>query len=264
VALVLLLAERCGKIGQEITEFRTLLQDLLKVGVVALLVFIEPNFSTALIVSVVGLGILFMAGARFKHMAGLVLSFIPVAIVGLLAAPYRRARVLSYLSPHEHAKTVGYQAYQALVGLGNGGLFGVGLGQGKQKLFYLPEPHTDFVFSILGEELGFVGLILVLAAFGFLVWRGFMIARSAPDKQGQLLAFGFTCLIAVYVLVHAAVNVGLAPTTGVPLPFLSYGGMSLVFTMITIGILLNVSSQTKKASARTVAQQKERLSKYQP
>jgi cell division protein FtsW len=147
----------------------------------------------------------------------------------------------------DHKGDIGYQAYQALIGLGNGGMFGVGIGQGDQKYFYLPEPHTDFVFSIMGEELGFLGLVLVLMLFAFIVYCGIKIALSAPDKMGQLMAFGFTFMCAIYVLIHAAVNVGLVPTTGIPLPFLSYGGMSLVFTVGSMGILLNISSQARHA-----------------
>ena len=145
----------------------------------------------------------------------------------------------------EKKETIGYQAYQSLIGLGNGGLFGVGIGQGKQKFFYLPEPHTDFVISILGEEIGFVGLLVIGALFVFIVYRGMMIALNASDRMGQMMAFGFTLTIALYTLLHAFVGTGLVPTTGVPLPFLSYGGMSLVFMMSSIGIVLNISSKTR-------------------
>jgi cell division protein FtsW len=193
---------------------------------------------------------LFVAGSRFWHLAGLALAMIPVAVIVAISAPYRLKRILAFTNMSEHKNGIGYQAYQSLVGLGNGGLFGVGLGQGTQKYFYLPEPHTDFVFSILGEEIGFVGLIIVLALFAFLIYRGMKIAFNAPDKSGQLMAFGFSCIVAIYVIVHACVNTGLIPTTGIPLPFLSYGGMSLIFTMSSMGILLNISSQSKTTPNR--------------
>jgi cell division protein FtsW len=174
----------------------------------------------------------------------LLLITLPVAAVFAISAPYRLRRITGYLHVSEHKDNIGYQAYQALIGLGNGGIFGVGLGEGGQKYFYLPEPHTDFVFSILGEEIGFVGLLAVLAIFGFIIYRGMKIAYNAPDKMGQLMAFGFSFILGMYVIVHACVNTGIIPTTGIPLPFLSYGGMSLVFTMSSMGLLLNISSQS--------------------
>ena len=127
----------------------------------------------------------------------------------------------------------------------------MGLGEGGQKYFYVPEPHTDFVFSILGEEIGFVGLLAVLAIFGFIIYRGMKIAYNAPDKMGQLMAFGFSFILGMYVVIHACVNTGLIPTTGLPLPFLSYGGMSLIFTMSSMGLLLNISSQSSALRGAT-------------
>jgi cell division protein FtsW len=176
---------------------------------------------------------------------------VPCAISAAWIMPHSRRRLIEFLQRNDHvntignhAQTMGYQAYQSLIGLGNGGLFGVGIGKGEQKFFYLPEPHTDFVISILGEEIGFIGLMVVVAAFAFVVYRGMNIARRAPDKTGQLMAFGFTFTIALYALLHAAVAVGLLPTTGIPLPFISYGGMSLVFMLCSMGIVLNISSQS--------------------
>jgi cell division protein FtsW len=180
----------------------------------------------------------------------LLLAIIPAAAVVAASAPYRLRRIMGYLHTSDHKGDIGYQAYQALIGLGNGGVFGVGLGEGGQKYFYLPEPHTDFVFSILGEEIGFVGLMAVLALFGFIIYRGMKIAFNAPDKMGQFMAFGFSFILGLYVVIHACVNTGLVPTTGIPLPFLSYGGMSLVFTMSSMGLLLNISSQSRALPAR--------------
>jgi cell division protein FtsW len=191
--------------------------------------------------------LLFTAGARISHLAALMGAFVPLAVMAAFGAGYRRSRIFAFLHMSESKGGIGYQAHQALIGLGNGGMFGVGIGQGGQKYFYLPEPHTDFVFSILGEEMGFLGLVLVLLLFAFIVYCGIKIALSAPDKMGQLMAFGFTFVMAIYVLIHAAVNVGLVPTTGIPLPFLSYGGMGLVFTVSSMGILLNISSQARNA-----------------
>jgi cell division protein FtsW len=244
LVLVALFAESLQTIGEEIRNPRRFWQFLVKLAIVCGLIFFEPNFSTAVIVGVVGLSILFVAGARFWHLIGLFLVAIPAVAAIAIAAPYRLRRITAYLHLSDHKDDIGYQAYQALIGLGNGGVFGVGLGEGGQKYFYVPEPHTDFVFSILGEEIGFIGLLAVMMIFGFIIFRGMKIAYNAPDKTGQLMAFGFSFILGIYVIVHACVNTGLVPTTGIPLPFLSYGGMSLIFTMSTMGLLLNISSQS--------------------
>jgi cell division protein FtsW len=188
---------------------------------------------------------LFVAGARFWHICAVVLAGVPAVLLAVATTSYRRLRILGFLNLAQHRQDLGYQSYQALIGLGNGGLFGVGLGGAERKMFYLPEPHTDFVFSILGEEIGFVGLLVVLFIYSFMIYRGIRIAMRASDKMGQCMAAGLTVALGSYVLIHAAVNAGLLPTTGVPLPFLSYGGASLVFTMSAMGILLNISSQTR-------------------
>lgn len=245
MVLVVLFASRLEAIGEEIRSPKKLLSYVLKFGILSVLIILEPNFSTASIVGIIGLLLLFVSGARFWHLAALLMIILPTAAVVAASAPYRRHRILGYLHMSSHRDDIGYQAFQSLIGLGHGGLFGVGLGQGGQKYFYLPEPHTDFVFSILGEEIGFVGLVVVLLIFGFMIFRGMKIALNAPDKSGQLMAFGFTFILGIYVVVHACVNTGLIPTTGIPLPFLSYGGMSLIFFMSAMGLLLNISSQSK-------------------
>jgi cell division protein FtsW len=250
MVLVVLLATQLAKAEDELKEPKTFISFLVKIGIICGLIILEPNFSTASIVGIIGLSLLFVAGAKISHMALLVAAFIPIAVVGAFGAGYRRQRILAFLNMGDHKESIGYQASQALIGLGNGGLFGVGIGQGAQKYFFLPEPHTDFVFSILGEEIGFVGLIAMLALFGFMVYCGIRIALSAPDKIGQLMAFGFTIILAFYAIVHAMVNVGLTPTTGIPLPFISYGGMRLLFTMSSIGILLNIANQSRGTVVR--------------
>jgi cell division protein FtsW len=263
MALIVLLAQRSQDQQQEIMEWRRFFQNVIKIAIVCALIVVEPNFSTTMIVGLVGMAILFVAGSRFSHMLSLGLGLLPLAFFVMMGAGYRRNRVLSFLNSSANEK-VSYQAQQALIGLGNGGLFGVGLGQGRQKLFYLPEPHTDFAFSILGEEMGFIGLLAVLAIFSFIIYRGIRIALAAPDKSGQLMAFGFTLVFATYLLMHAAVNAGLMPTTGVPMPFLSYGGMSLLFTMSSFGILLNISAQARQTPVKTIRARRERLSKFKP
>ncbi len=244
LVLVIMLAAQLADAQDEIKNGKKFMQFLVKIGIICGLVGLEPNFSTASIIAIIGLSILFVSGAKMSHFSMLVVAALPLAVVAAFGAGYRRNRIMAYLNMAEHKGDIGYQAHQALIGLGHGGLFGVGIGQGGQKYFFLPEPHTDFVFSVLGEEIGFIGLFAVLAVFSFMVYCGIKIAKNAPDKMGRLIAFGFSIMLAMYVIVHAAVNVGLFPTTGIPLPFLSYGGMSLVFTMSSMGILLNISSQS--------------------
>jgi len=244
MALILFLARKCEEVKNDLQQPRVFVKLLAMIGIVCGLVLAEPNFSTAAIVGLIALAMLFIAGARFWHICALALAVVPVAVLLVLRTPYRRARILGYLDPSLHQNDIGYQTYQSLVGLGNGGLFGVGLGQGEQKFFYLPEPHTDFIISILGEEIGFIGLCAVLAVFAFIVHRGMRIAANAPDRMGQVMAFGFTAAVAMYAVVNASVASGLIPTTGVPMPFLSYGGMSLIFTMCSMGIVLNISSRS--------------------
>ncbi len=255
MGILIMLAKQLSTAGDRVKEWSVFLKMIMLIGVVCGLVVLEPDFSTAVLIAGISLTVLFVAGARFTHLVGLGLSVIPLAIIAVTSTPYRRQRLTGFLHMENHEQDLGYQAQQALIGLGNGGIFGVGLGQGEQKLLFLPEPHTDFLFSILGEEIGLVGLVIVFAIYGFLIYRGIRVALNAPDTMGRLMAFGFSFAIAVYVMVHAMVNTGLVPTTGVPLPFLSYGGMSLIFTMTAMGILLNISTQTieRPAPARMPA-----------
>jgi cell division protein FtsW len=241
LALILFLARKCEQTGAELKTWRVFARQLLIVGIICGLILVEPNFSTSAIIGIIALAMLYVSGARFWHLGAIALPLIPVAVLLVLRTPYRFKRLIGFLDMSNRKSDIGYQAYQSLVGLGNGGLFGVGIGKGEQKFFYLPEAHTDFIFSILGEEIGFLGIMIVFGILGFIVYRGMRIARNAPDRMGQLLAFGFTLAVAIYAVLNASVASGLVPTTGVPLPFLSYGGMSLVFTMASMGIVLNIS-----------------------
>jgi len=246
MALIVFLARKCG--GQSAADFdgwRSLVPHYVRMGVICVLVVVEPDFSTGLIIACISFAMLFAAGARPRHLVGTLLALLPVAVILIKSAPYRMRRLVGFFNMQEQSQGAGYQVTQSLLGLGRGGLLGVGLGKGEQKYFYLPEPHTDFILSVLGEEFGFIGVILVFLVFAFIVYRGLSISLNAPDRVGQLMAFGFTMAIAAYVLIHAAVVTGLIPPTGVPMPFLSYGGMSLIFTMSSMGILLNISSQIK-------------------
>ncbi|MDR0305392.1 MAG: putative lipid II flippase FtsW [Chitinispirillales bacterium] len=248
MALVLLLAKKCSEASADFSNWKSLIPHYIRIGIICGLVVMEPDFSTCIIIAATAFGMLFMSGAKVVHIMGTAAMMIPVAILLVLRTPYRMLRVVSFLNFSERREDIGYQVYQSLVGLGRGGMFGVGLGKGEQKYFYLPEPHTDFILSVLGEEFGFVGIMAVFAVFAFIIYRGMRIALNAPDRMGQLIAFGFTFVIALYVLIHSSVVTGLVPPTGIPMPFLSYGGMSLIFTMCSMGILLNISSQSKQGS----------------
>lgn len=261
MALILVIARNCENAGSQIREWKVFVKNLILIGIVCGMILLEPNFSTALILGTIGLSMMFLSGAKFAHIASLALSIVPIAIYLVLGTPYRRARWLGYINMAEKKESIGYQAYQSLIGLGNGGLFGVGLGKGEQKFFYLPEPHTDFAISILGEEIGFIGLMIVGALFVFVIYRGMRISLQASDKLGQIMAFGFTLVIALYGLMHAFVGTGLIPTTGIPLPFLSYGGMSLVFMMSSMGIVLNISSKTRPLAEVQKSFKGERISR---
>lgn len=261
MALILFIARHCHEANGEIKNYKVYLRLLGMIGIVCLLVLMEPGFSTSVILGLIGTTMLFMSGARAVHVIALGLCTIPSAAAAGMIMPHSKLRLQSFFHKGDAVGSIGYQAYQSLIGLGNGGLFGVGIGKGEQKFFYLPEPHTDFVISILGEEIGFFGLMVVVAGFAFIVYRGMKIAQHAPDKMGQLMAFGFTFVIAVYALLHAGVAVGLLPTTGIPLPFISYGGMSLIFIVCSMGIVLNVSSQTHYGMVAGKVKTRPRMSK---
>lgn len=256
MVLIITLAVQFDKFGDRIREGKVFILQIVKIGIICILIMAEPDFSTAVLIGCIALCILFVSGAKTLHIVGILGSIIPLTIIAVTTSSYRLNRILGFLNMSETKENIGYQAYQSLIGLGHGGIFGTGLGQGEQKYFYLPEPHTDFVFSILGEEVGFIGLIIVFALFSVIVFRGMRIALKAPDKMGQVMAFGLTFMIGMYVILHACVNTGIVPTTGLPMPFLSYGGMSLIFTMSSMGILLNISSQTRDMSISTKAKRR--------
>ena len=235
------------KKGVRVRKFREgVLPFLVVLGFVSLLILLEPNLSMAAIVALLGGIVLFAAGAKLGH-------FLLVGAAGLLlmiqqvgTADYRLARALAFLNPEEASAAATYQTNQSLMGMGSGGLLGVGFGQGHQKLGYLPFAYSDFLFSAIGEEWGFLGVVVVIGLFGTFLWLGFRIARTAKDKFGTYLAAGLTAAIGITAVLHMGVTLGLLPTTGLPLPFMSYGRTSLVITLIATGILVNVGRQRRK------------------
>jgi cell division protein FtsW len=201
------------------------------------------DFGTATTIVFVVAGMIFAAGISWKRIALFSIVLIPAAVALAAGAAYRRDRLFTFLNPEADPLGKGFQAMQSLIALGTGGVRGLGLGNGRQKLFFLPEPHTDFIFSIVGEELGFVGAFVLVALFAFLVWRGFRVARYTQGFEFYA-AIGFTLLIAVQALINVSVALCLLPTKGLPLPLVSYGGSSLLTSLTAVGILLNLSQQS--------------------
>ena len=241
-----LLARRTGRMG----DWRQgVLPVMAAFGAVAVLVMAQPDMGTTLVTATITFTLLWVAGTRLSHMTTMATGGVLVAFVVALAEPYRRARMLSFLDPWKDASNTGYQAAQGLVALGEGGWFGLGLGASRAKWGFLPNAHTDFIFAILGEELGLVGALLVVGLFVAFAVLGVRAALRAPDRFGMLLAAGITSWIVGQAFINIGAVIGLLPITGVPLPFVSFGGSALVITMGAVGILLNVARQ-----ARPVAQ----------
>lgn len=213
------------------------------------LVMLEPDFGTSVSIVLIAVAMLYAAGLRYWHLTAAVLVLAPIATMLVVWKSYRFKRVLAFMDPEGTRLGDGFQLYQSLIAIGSGGAIGRGLGGSVQKLFYLPEAHTDFIFSIIGEELGLVGTTVILAAFALLAWRGLRVALLAPDRFGSLLALGVTMMIAVQALLNITVVTGLAPTKGLPLPFVSNGGSSLLINMIAMGVLLNISQQSSATAS---------------
>ncbi len=238
VALAALLSRRAHEMD---VPTRTLLPVLGIVAVPAGLVLLEPDFGTAFTYFVIAGAMLFYAGLPLKWFLGSALLLVPTLSAWVWSAPYRQARILSFLHPEADPLGKGFHAIQSLIAVGTGGVTGLGLGHGKQKLFFLPYPYTDFIYAIVGEELGLVGSVAVLALFGLVFARGVRAAVNAPDGFGRLLGIGLSVMIVAQALVNISVVLSLLPTKGIPLPFLSYGGSALWTDLLAVGILLNLS-----------------------
>jgi len=245
IALVLYLARSIAAKRDRMREFGVgIIPHLVVVGGCVLLVAVQPDFGTAaILVLVLGL-MLWGGGARAAHLGGLLLAVLPVIVVTLIYTPYRWRRILAFLDPWRYSQDIAFQLVQSLIAFGSGGVTGVGLGESRQKMFFLPEAHTDFIFALVGEELGVCGALLVLGLFALIGARGFRIAMRHPDPFASLLAFGITLVILLEAVVNVGVVLGLLPTKGLALPFLSYGGSALICTMIQVGILAALSRMT--------------------
>jgi len=206
------------------------------------LLLLQPHLSSSIVIIGIACIMMIVAGCKFKHF---LFTGLGAGIPGLAALiaiePYRLKRFVTFLDPFKDIRGDGWQVVQSLYAIGSGGLFGVGLGESKQKYLYIPEPHNDFIFSILAEEIGFIGCVVVLVLFGIFIWRGILIAMKAPDMFGSLLAIGITSLVAIQVIINVAVVTSSMPATGMPLPFFSYGGTALFILLCEMGVLLNIS-----------------------
>ncbi len=240
--LAKLLADRQNKITSfSISFVPALIAIMVPVG----LIFLQQDLSTAVVVAAAGFIMMFCAGIRAIYLFGLVGLGLGTGIVAIIIEPYRMERIYSWLDPWSDPSDAGLQMVQSLLAFGNGGLAGVGLGAGGSKWYYLPARHTDFILSVMGEEIGFIGVSLVVLLFCLLLWRGLMVAVHCQNVYGALLALGLTSSIGVQTLMNMGVVTGLLPVTGVTLPFISYGGSSLILSLIAVGLLLNISRCNK-------------------
>jgi cell division protein FtsW len=214
-------------------------------GVFQIIFLKQPDFGAVMSLGLLTMSLLFLSGIRLRYIFSLAVFAVPV-IIKLISEPYRWRRVVAFFDPWKDAQGSGFQLIQSLIALGSGGLNGVGLGEGKQKLSFIPEVHTDFIFSLIGEELGFIGAAFVVFLFFIMFLKGIAIARRASDPFAYYLAFGISIMIAIQAIINFAVVTGMSPTKGLPLPFISYGGSSLLVNMTAIGLLLNVSKCVRR------------------
>jgi cell division protein FtsW len=242
IALILYLSYFLSRKTKSIADFSTGVMPILMVSSLnAFLILIEPDFGTAAIIFIWSILVLFIAGMRWSHFFYLLLASAPVGVILMVLKPYRMTRLLAFMNPWQDMQGIGYQIIQSLVAFSKGGILGTGLGEGTQKLFFLPAPHTDFIFSVVGEEIGFLGVTGVIILFGIWIWRGLAIARGTNDAFGFYLATCSVSLVGLQAVINMGVAMSLFPTTGIALPFFSYGGTTLLTSLIASGLILSVS-----------------------
>lgn len=246
IALILYMAHSLTKKQDKVKNFKLgVLPYMIVVGGILVLLLLQPDLGSAMTLVAVAAAMLFVAGMRYQHIASLIAILLPPFILLIATSSYRMKRISAFFDPWQDPTDKGLQIIQSWIAIGSGGFFGKGLGEGRQKLFYLPEAHTDFILSVIGEEMGFIGFLVIVVCVYFLFRRGMHTAFTAPDDFGRYLAFGITFLLAFEAAFNMCVVLGLVPTKGLALPFISYGGSSLICTLAAIGILLNISSQTQ-------------------
>jgi len=231
-----------------VDEAYALVPIALVVAMLVGLILAEPDMGTAITLLIIAATMVFAAGLTYRYVVGVILCSLPVAYVVLMSASYRRRRLVAFWNPWSDPLGDGFQIIQSLIAVGAGGVMGRGFMAGVQKLFYLPEPHTDFIYAVIGEEFGLIGTTIVLLCFVVIAWRGVRVAMGAPDRFGAFLAIGLTTMVAAQAFVNISVVLGLLPTKGIPLPFVSFGGSSLVISLLGMGILLNVSQHAAAGS----------------
>ena len=241
LAVVLYVAYQIARQEERTHIYELLVPCTVVIGVLVGLIMMQPDMGTAGLVAITGIIMLFIAGIPWRFFLGSVAALAPLVYLAVRMEPYRWQRITAFLDPERYQLGAGFQADQSLVAIGSGGVLGLGLGDSVQKLHFLPHPQSDFIYSIVAEELGLIGAVLLLALFGVLFWRGLRAGLQAPDRFGRHLAWGLTAVLVVQALLHVSVGLSLIPTTGVPLPFLSAGGSSLIASLLACGILLNVS-----------------------
>jgi cell division protein FtsW len=248
LALIIYMAYSLDKRQDKVRFMKTgVFPYMLILGAMILLLMVQPDMGSSMTLAAVAIVMLFAAGTRLSHILSIVLFALPFVYYAVMHKEYRKRRILSFLNPWADPTDTGFQIIQSWLAFGTGGVFGQGLGEGKQKLFYLPEAHTDFILSVVGEELGFVGVVTISAMFLLLVHRSIRVSIHAEDNFGRFLAFGIAVLLGMEAFVNIAVVMGLLPTKGLALPFISYGGSSLILSLLAVGILLNVSSRMRGA-----------------
>lgn len=244
LAFIIYMADAISRKQEQMKSFaKGLLPFLIIIGVVSVILYLQPDLGAILLMFSLGMIMLFVGGVRLRHVLMSILISSPLIYVAIIKASYRAKRILAFLDPWKDPQGVSFQIVQSFIAFGSGGLFGKGLGKSTQKLFYLPEAHTDFIFAIVGEELGLIGASVILALFAFLIWKGIGLSLEIEDNFGKLLVVGVISYIGLQAFINMSVVTGLLPTKGMTLPFISYGGSSLVINMIAIGILLNCSSR---------------------
>lgn len=241
-ALIIYLADLTSRKRHVMGQLtRGFLPPVFVIGLASVLIIMQPDMGTSVAILFVGFIILFISGARMRHIGGLVMAAVPAIAMAVAAKPYRLRRVMIFMDPWKDTRGSGFQLIQSFIALGSGGLTGVGLGRSRQKLFYLPESHTDFIFSIIGEELGFLGTSSVLLLFAVMIWFSMRIALRIKDQFASRVVMGITAMTFFEVVVNIGVSAGVLPTKGLPLPFVSYGGSSLFFHIAAIGIIMNMA-----------------------
>ena len=264
IALPVFLAYFLVKNQERVGDLKaTVLPCLAVLGILSALIVLEPDLGTTIVLCMIFGAVYFSAGAKLAHFAVVAASAVAAGCALVLFAPWRMERVMAFMDPFKHSDDAGYQVVQSLYAIGSGGVFGEGFAKGQQKLFYLPYPYSDFIFSVVGEELGLIGTLAVVIAFGLLLWRGARASLNATDRFGMLLGIGITTGIVVQALFNISVVISILPAKGIPLPFISYGGSSVLVTLAAAGILISISrgsaiSDTPKAPIDTVRRKKAR------